>query len=65
VDVSGLTEHVCCRSFEPVSALSRPSSPFPPPARRTVREDFPHTAPPSGFSLKGYGSYREGDAARK
>jgi hypothetical protein len=65
VDVPGLAKHICCRSFEPVSALSGPSSPFPLPARRTVREDFPHTALPSGFVLKGYGSYHDGDAARK
>ncbi len=65
MDVPGLVGHISCHSFELVSALSGPSSPFPLPARRTVHEDFPHTALPSGFVLKGYGSYREGDAARK
>jgi hypothetical protein len=65
VDVPGLAKRIRCRSFEPVPALSGPSSPFPLPARRTVREDFPHTALPSGFVPKGYGSYRDGDAARK
>src|ERR1700693_3854728 len=65
VDVPGFARRVCCHSFEPVSAFSVASAPFPLPARRTVREDFPHTALPSGFVLKGYDSYHDGDAARK
>ncbi len=62
MDVSGLVRRICCHSFESVSTLSGPSSPFPLPARRTVREDFPHTALPPDFFLKGYDSSLTGDA---